>query len=53
MVFAEFNMTLPSSAWVERLFSLSGQIETPMQLPYQTATLKTLLLLKANKWTEI
>jgi len=53
MVFAEFNMTLPSSASVECLFGVGGQIETPIETSYQTATLKILLLLKANEWTEI
>jgi len=53
MVFTEFNMTLPSSASVERLFSVGGKIETPIETSYQTATLKTLLLLRANEWTEI
>jgi hypothetical protein len=48
-VFVGLNTTLPSSAQVERRFSLGGQILTPRQNGLSKDHFEMLLLLRANK----
>jgi len=49
VVFVKYNISVPSSAPVERLFSQAGLILTPRRNKLSDESFKTLLLLKKNK----
>jgi len=51
-VFVAKNISLPSSAPVEQLFSIGGQILTPRRIGLCDEQFEELLMLRANKHSE-